>query len=218
MADVIIFPAKPDAKCEADTARAHAMPLWLMKSDGSIVNAADALCCILDALGETKQISHIPGCDENGEPALLVVTTTCAADGTSTTETETIPMGQKFTPGTPPAQVPDKENLTEFQIVGPAAAQPLDTIIEDAIAASAVTAFSIEGSDIAPVDVKECGSVYIATKDGRPGIVINGDTENPVASWEWDGGISGLDTVEILDGCEVRTLVCAIKMYTPAKV
>lgn len=127
-------------------------------------------------------------------------------------------MAQTFTPGTPPAQVPDKENLTEFQIIGPAAAQPLDTIIVDAIAASAVTAFSVEGSAITPEDVKEMGSVFIGTKDGRPGIVINGDTDNPVASWEWDGGIGGLDTIEILDGCEVRALVCAIKMYVPAKV
>ena len=131
------------------------------------------------------------------------------------TETE---MSATFNPGAAPEAETDKETLTGFSIEGPAAAQPLDTIIADALAASAVTDFSIEGSAITAEDIKECGTLTIATKDGRRGIVVNGDTDFPVASWTWDGGIGGLDTVEVLEGCEALALACAKKNFIPTKV
>lgn len=154
----------------------------------------------------------------------------CGADGrfdqasavAYTVDTETsqiveIPMSQTVGVGAAPQPQPDKENLSPFSIVGPAAAQPLNDIIDAALAASLNTDFDKAGVPVTADDIKECGSITIMTKDGSQGIVIAGDTANPVASWTWSGGISGLDTIEVLDGCEVWANACAETTYIPAK-
>ena len=125
-------------------------------------------------------------------------------------------MASTFTTSTLSSAM-DKEDLTPLRIDGPAAAAPVSTLIADALAASAVTAFSQAGDAIAAVDVLECGTFNIATMDGKPGLVIDGHADFPVASWSDHEGVNGLTTVEVLAGCSALALVCAKKEYTPTK-
>lgn len=126
-------------------------------------------------------------------------------------------LSQSFSTGYSTDPKTDKENLTPYSIDGPFAALDLNTIIDDLLAASLNTDFDQAQMPIEAADVKECGSVTVATKDGHKGIVINGDSAYPLSSWTWNGGISGLDTIEILDGCSVWVTACAEKEYTPVK-
>jgi len=135
----------------------------------------------------------------------------------ATGATETIEMSATFNPGAAPAEKTDKEDLTPFTIDGPAAAQPVADVFAAALAASATTAFSVEGSDIALEDMAECGSFTIATKDGRPGIVLNGDTDNPVAAWSDTDGVNTANTIEVLEDCSALVIICVKKDYAPAK-
>lgn len=126
-------------------------------------------------------------------------------------------MSATFSPGAQPDAEIDKEDLTPLSVVGPQDAASVSLLFDEALAASSVTAFSEEGSDITEADVAECGTFSIATKDGRPGIVLNGDTANPVASWSDPDGVNMANTFEVLDGCEVLVIFCARKKYIPSK-
>ena len=122
-----------------------------------------------------------------------------------------------FTPGRVPDAEYDKEDLTPFKIVGPATAQDVTAIFNAALAASTVTTFSQEGSAITADDIAEAGVFNIATTNGHQGIVINGDTDNPFASWSDPDGVNMGNTFEVLDGCEALVTFCALKKFTPAK-
>lgn len=100
-----------------------------------------------------------------------------------------------------------KLDLGSHFLCGPLSFSNMTALYEEVAAETTVVAFPT-GESLSYSEFQAFGTISLVTADGKAGIVLNGESANPVASFEDSEGVYTMTSVEILDGCCAWVNIC----------